>query len=98
MASNPFAALNRACVNTFGKAVSYKPSTGAAFPVKLIIERRSSEEQYNASIYLVASGNLADFAAPPAQGDELVVDGATHKVFEVGTDAAGMVRMLARQA
>ena len=42
--------------------------------------------------------NVADFAAPPEQGDELTVDGTTYKVFEFLSDPTRGAWLALREA
>jgi hypothetical protein len=45
MAADPFAALNHACVETFGSAVSYRQDAAAPFSVSGVVMKDSDEEQ-----------------------------------------------------
>jgi hypothetical protein len=86
MASTPFAALNKTCVKAFGSPVTYLPAASAPFAVNGILQKDSDEERHQDGVYARLFINLADFATPPAQGDEATVDGKTYKVFEVLSD------------
>jgi hypothetical protein len=86
MASNPFAALNRTCVKSFGLPVTYQPAAGASFAVNGILQKDTDEERHQDAVYARLFINLSDFTVQPVQGDEATVDGKTYKVFEVLSD------------
>ncbi|MGE5647026.1 MAG: hypothetical protein ACM336_14665 [Acidobacteriota bacterium] len=84
-----FSALNRRCISTFGQTVTYQPAVGEPFEVTAIMERATDEQRRADGVYARLFVNLADFGAAPAAGDEVMIDGATYKVFQVMTDPAG---------
>lgn len=98
MASTPFAALNAACLKTFGTSAIYQPAAGAPFAVNGILQRDTDEERHQDGVYARLFINLSDFAAPPEQGDEVSVDGKTHKVFEVLCDPTRGAWLALREA
>jgi hypothetical protein len=87
--ADPFAALNTACLKTFGTAVSYQQGTAEPFPVSGIISKDTDEERHQDGVYLRLFVQLADFAVRPDHGDVVTIDGVAYTVFEVLTDAAG---------
>ena len=83
MATGPFAALNKACIKTFGSQVTYQPAASASFAVNGVLQKDTDEERHQDGVYARLFINLSDFAAQPEQGDEVTVEGKTYKVFEV---------------
>lgn len=98
MAADPFAALNKACIDSFGTAVSFQQGTAAPFPVKGIVMKDSDEERHREGLYARLFVNLADFMTPPDHGDVAVVGGVTYTVFEVLADAMGGATLSLRAA
>jgi hypothetical protein len=93
-----FGPLNIACVKVFGTLVTYQPESGDAFTVRGILDKRTEEAQYAQGVYLRLFVNTADFPQPPAQGDEVIVNGTAYKVFEVSLDVAGGANLKLREA
>ena len=98
MAADPFAALNKACVGSFGSAVSYRQGAAAAFSVRVIVMKDSDEERHRDGLYIRLFVNLADFATPPDHGDVATVDGIEYTAFEVLIDATGGATLTMRAA
>lgn len=74
----------------FGTPVSYLPAAGgAAFTIVGIPDRTSDEQVQASGVYLNLFVQLADFPLAPEQGDEVMVDGIFHRVFEVRVDTGG---------
>ncbi len=88
--------VNVSSQQVFGTSVSYQPAGGAAFTVVGIPERTSDEEKQSAGVYLRLFVHLADFAEPPAQGDEVTIDGIAYTVFDVQEDSGGGARLSVR--
>jgi hypothetical protein len=89
MATDPFAALNKACVKSFGSTVSYRQGTADPFSVQGVLVKDSDEEQHREGLYARLFVNLADFASPPDHGDEATIGGVAYTVFNVLADAMG---------
>jgi len=98
MAADPFAALNTACINSFGSAVSYQQGAAAPFSVRGIVMKDSDEERHREGLYARLFVNLADFATAPDHGDVAVVVGVQYTVFEVLADAMGGATLSLRAA
>ena len=98
MAADPFAALNKACLKSFGTAVSYQQDAAAPFSVKGIVMKDSDEERHREGLYARLFVALADFATAPDHGDVAIIDGVTYTVFEVLADAMGGVTLSMRAA
>ena len=89
MAADAFAALNKACIDSFGSAVSYQQGVAGSFTVRGIVMKDSDEEKHREGLYARLFVNLADFATPPDHGDVATIDGVAYTVFEVLADAMG---------
>jgi hypothetical protein len=87
--ADPFAALNKACVMTFGSTVSYRQGTTAPFTVRGIVMKDSDEERRHDGLYARLFVSLTDFVTMPGQGDVVTIGGVAYTVFEVLTDAMG---------
>ncbi len=94
--SDPFAALNKACVRSFGKAVSYRQGAASPFTVRGIPMKDSDEEQHLAGLYTRLFVDMADFTTPPDHGDLVTIDGTAYTVFEPLADAMGGVTLSLR--
>ena len=97
MAADPFAALNKACIKSFGTAVSYQQGTAAPFPVSVIVMKDSDEERHEGRYVRLFVG-IVDFITPPDHGDVAIINGVTYTVFEVMADAMGGVTISLRAA
>ena len=86
---DPFASLNKACLKSFGTAVSYQQDAAAPFSVKGIVMKDSDEERHPDGRYTRLFVSLADFATAPDHGDVAIIDGVQYTVFEVLADAMG---------
>ncbi len=89
MAADPFAALNKACVKSFGTAVSYQQDLAAPFSVQGIVMKDSDEERHLDGLYARLFVGMVDFITPPDHGDVVTIDGQAYTVFEPKADAMG---------
>jgi hypothetical protein len=94
--ADPFAALNKACIKSFGAAVSYQQGAAAPFTVRAIPMKDSDEEQHLGGLYTRLFLDMADFATPPDHGDVVTIDGTAYTVFEPLADAMGGVTLSLR--
>ncbi len=93
--------LNRACLNTFGQALSFTPAvTGEPQTVTGILlsgveleESFSGEGSINAGAFLAA----ADVSPVPEKGDEIATTTTVYKIVRIEQDAAGGLRLGLRQ-
>jgi len=69
--------------------VLYTPQSGVATSLRGILVRTSDDERRATSVYARLFVSLADLAATPASGDQVVVDSQTYKVFEVALESGG---------
>lgn len=98
MAADPFAALNQACVKTFGTAVSYQQGAAAPFTLRGVVMKDADEEQHHDALYARLFADLGDFPSRPDHGDEAILDGVAYTVVEALIDAAGGVHLRLRAA
>ncbi len=96
--ADPFTALNKACLQSFGTAVSYQQGAAAPFPVKGILMRDSDEQRLRDGLYARLFVGQVDFVTPPDLGDVATIDGLAYTVFEVQADAMGGVTLSLRAA
>jgi hypothetical protein len=79
--ADPFNALNKACIESFGSAVSYKQGAAAPFSVGGILTKDTDEERHLDGVYARLFVNLTDFVARPDHGDVATIDGVAYTVF-----------------
>lgn len=94
---DPFAALNAACVSTFGKSVpvSFFPQGGGGpITVNGIPKDPAILDSYGltsssmpALVHLFVT--MATITPTPARGDVFAINGANYTMFELGTDVIG---------
>ena len=89
-------ALNAACLGVFGRQVLYRPAAGDPIVVTGILETGVRLEENAPGTYALLFLRLMDLPQPPAPADEVEIDGATYKVFEMEADAAGGVKLALR--
>ena len=89
-------ALNAACLSVFGRQVLYRPAAGDPIAVTGILETGVRLEAHAPGTYALLFLRLADLPQPPEPSDEVEIDGAIYKVFEVEADAAGGVKLALR--
>ncbi len=81
--------LNTAAITAFGREVTYRPQTGTSAPIRAIFQPSHEAEENSPGVYGVLFIRLADLALPPARGDEVTIDAATYKIFDIEADASG---------
>jgi hypothetical protein len=96
--ADPFAALNKACVKTFGSRcpVTYQQGAAAPFVLRAVPMKDSDEEQHHDGLYARLFANLVDFPSPPEHGDQATINGVAYTVFEVLIDAVDGVHLRLR--
>ena len=85
------------CLEAFGEPATFIPAIGASFPVTGVFDdafRQVGLSEYGTeivSVYPVFGVNLADFPAPPLQGDQLKIasNAKTYVVREPKPDSHG---------
>ena len=80
---------NAAVLAAFGQPVSYQQGMADPFTVAGILDKRTDEQRHPDTVYARLFVALAGFTVPPDHGDEVTIDGAVYKVFEVLNDSAG---------
>ncbi len=89
-------ALNAACLEVFGRQVTYRPTAGDPIVVIGILETGARLEENAPGTYAPLVLRAADLPSPPACGDEVELDGTAYKVFEIEADAGGGVKLALR--
>ena len=89
-------ALNAACLDVFGRQVTYRPAAGAPVVITGILETGARLEENAPGTYALLFLRATDLPVPPARGDDVEIDDATYKVFEVEADAGGGVKLALR--
>jgi hypothetical protein len=85
--------LNEQVVASFGREVTYTPQAGAPFAVTGILDPGVRQEDAAPGPYALLFVRAADFAEPPARGDEVTVNNAVYKVVDLEADAEGGIRL-----
>ena len=91
-------ALNTGVLGAFSREVGYAPQVGAPLTVRGIFESTREPEENAPGIYAVLFMRTGDLPRPPERGDELTVDDATYKVFDIEADTTGAVVLRLRKA
>jgi len=81
--------LDAAVVQTFGREVLYLPEAGGAATVRAVFQPARETEDASPGVYAVLFVRLAELPAAPARGDEVEIEGARYKVFDIEADAEG---------
>ena len=89
--------LNNTILGTFGREVTYSPSTGVAVTIQAIVETAKETEDAAPGVYAVLFLRLADLPQAPERGDEVAVDNLLYKVFDIEADGGGGVMLRLRQ-
>ena|ERR1051325_9221591 len=95
--AQPFAALNTTCIRAYGSQVTYQQGAGDPFTITGILQKDTDEERHQDGVYARLFVRLADFAARPDHGDEVVVNGLKYTVFEVSVDPTDAAWLRLRQ-
>jgi hypothetical protein len=90
-------ALNSAALTAFGREVTYSPQVGMPSAIRAIFQPSHEPEENSPGIYGVLFIRMGDLAQQPARGDEVSIDGALYKVFDVEADASGGAVLRLRQ-
>lgn len=89
-------ALNAACLDVFGRQVTYRPAAGDPIVVTGILETGASLEENAPGTYALLFLHAADLPSTPACGDGVEIDDTTYKVFEIEADSGGGVKLAIR--
>jgi hypothetical protein len=86
--------LSEQVVATFGREVTYTPQAGSPFTLTGILDAGARPEDAAPGTYALLFVRAADFAEPPARGDEVTADGSVYKVVDLEADAEGGLRLV----
>lgn len=89
--------LNSAALTAFGREVTYSPQMGRPTVIRAIFQPSHEAEENSPGVYGVLFIRLADFSLPPARGDEVTIDAATYKVFDIEADTSSGAVLRLRQ-
>jgi len=81
--------LDAAVVQTFGREVLYLLEAGGAAAIRAVFQPAREAEDASPGVYAVLFIRLADLPAAPTRGDEVEIEGARYKVFDIEADAEG---------
>lgn len=92
-----------AALREFGQAVTYTPAGGSPLAIAAIFDAAYQLVALGGDVEIDAVGpvlgvRLADFAAPPAQGDAATVGSASYVVRSVHPDGQGGAKLLLKPA
>ena len=90
-------ALNTGVLGAFGREVVYTPQSGESITVRAIFESTREAEENAPGVYAVLFVRAGDLPQPPQRGDEVTVDGAMYKVFDIEADTTRALVLRLRQ-
>jgi hypothetical protein len=90
-------AVNGAVLSAFGREVAYLPQAGQQASVRAIFQETREGEESAPGVYAVVFVRSADLPLPPERGDEIAVDGAAYKVFDILADQGGGLMLRLRR-
>jgi len=89
--------VDEACLRVFGRDVVYSPEAGGEATIRAIFNPTRESEETAPGVYAVVFCREVDLPAPPVRGDEVTVDGAMYKVFDIEADHGGGLVLRLRQ-
>ncbi|HXG49264.1 MAG TPA: hypothetical protein VNO52_16695, partial [Methylomirabilota bacterium] len=75
--------VDEACLRVFGREVLYLPEAGGAATVRAVFQPVREAEDASPGVYAVIFVRLSDLPAAPVRGDEVEIEGARYKVFDI---------------
>lgn len=90
--------MDDACLRVFGRDVIYLPESGGQAAIRAVFQPARETEDASPGVYAVLFARLADLPLPPVRGDEVEINGARYKVFDIEADAEGAAVLRLRQA
>ncbi len=90
--------LNSAALGAFGREVIYAPQLGEQFMIRAIFEATHGTEEAAPGVYAAMFVHAADLPLSPQRGDEVIVEGATYKLFDIEADQGGGLILRLRQS
>ena len=85
--------LNAGVLGAFGREVLYLPQGGGQYTIKAILEATHQNEEKNPGTFAILFIRLSDLPVMPERADEVRIDSAIYKVFEVEVDGQGGARI-----
>ena len=89
--------LNTTVLSVFGREVTYCPQASSGFSLRAIFEPAREAQENAPGVYAVLFVQLADCPQKPQRGDEVAIDDATYKVFDIEVDTSGAILLRLRQ-
>jgi hypothetical protein len=89
--------MDEACLRVFGREVTYLPETGGEASIRAVFQPAREAEDASPGVYAVLFVRLADLPAAPARGDEVEIEGARYKVFDIEADPEGAAVLKVRK-
>ncbi len=90
--------MDEACLRVFGRDVIYLLETGGQAAIRAVFQPACETEDASPGVYAVLFVRLADLPAVPVRGDEVEINGARYKVFDIEADVEGAAVLRLRQA
>ncbi|MCC6394231.1 MAG: hypothetical protein IT167_26785 [Bryobacterales bacterium] len=81
--------VDEACLRVFGRDVTYLPEAGGQASIRAVFQPARETEDASPGVYAVLFVRLADLPAVPVRGDEVEINAARYKVFDIEADAEG---------
>ena len=88
--------LNTGVLSAFGREITYSLQAAEPVTVKGVLQEGHRREDTAPGVYALLFLRLADLVQPPERGDEVVIDAATYKVFEIEADGQGGITLALR--
>ena len=89
--------MDEACLRVFGREVTYLPEAGGAAAIRAVFQAAREAEDASPGVYALLFIRLADLPAAPARGDEVEIEGARYKVFDIEADSEGAAVLTLRK-
>jgi hypothetical protein len=90
--------VDEACLRVFGREVTYLPEAGGQAAVRAVFQPGREAEDAAPGVYAVLFVRFADLPAAPLRGDDVEIEGARYKVFDIEADAEGAAVLRLRKA
>jgi hypothetical protein len=90
--------VDEACLRVFGREVLYLPEAGGQAAIHAVFQPAREAEDASPGVYAVLFVRMADLPAAPVRGDEVEIEGARYKVFDIEADAEGAAVLRLRKA
>ncbi len=94
---NSIGALNSACLDAFGRLITYRPTAGAPVELRGILQTGAQLEGRAPGVYAALFLQAIDLPPGAGLGDAVEIGTDTYKVFEMESDAGGGVKLALRK-